>query len=188
MIPDSHITGFVEGEGCFSIAIELYTDRKPRKTHERRRQKKPALGFRVYPSFHINIREDDRPILEEIRQRLGVGEIYIEKKTQHNSNWHNTAHYYVQNIADLVKIRDFFNQQTFYSKKGKDFELWCKCLEIMEKKQHLTSEGFMAICEIRGQMNSRANKRNRKLEEIRQILQSGREHILAHAENTTSST
>ena len=73
---------------------------------------------------------------------------------------------------------DFFRQQVFYTKKGRDFELWCKCLEIMEKKQRLTSDGFAVICEIRSQMNSRANKGDRKPQEIAQILQSGREHIL----------
>lgn len=81
MIPDSHIVGFVEGEGCFSIVIELYVDRRPRKTSEKRLQKKPSNGFRISPTFRINIREDDRPILEEIRQRLGVGEIYISHKS-----------------------------------------------------------------------------------------------------------
>lgn len=188
MIPDSHITGFVEGEGCFSITIGLYNDRKPRKTPNKSRQKKSAIGFRVSPTFRINVREDDRPMLEEIRQRLGVGEIYIQQKAKYNQNFRDTANYYVQTFSDLLKVRDFFRQQTFYTKKGKDFELWCKCLEIMEKKQHLTPEGFAAICEIRSQMNSRANKRDRKPQEIAQILQSGREHILAHAGSANVST
>jgi hypothetical protein len=187
MIPDSHLVGFVEGEGCFSIAIKLYTDRKPRKTAGKRQQKKPAIGFRVSPSFRINIREDDRPILEEIRKRLGVGEIYIQNREKYK-NCHNTVHYYVQTFSDLLKVRDFFKQQTFYSKKGKDFELWCQVLGLMEKKHHLTPEGFAAICEIRSHMNSRENKLDRKPEEIQQILQSGREHILAHVGNNDSST
>ncbi len=187
MISDDHIVGFVEGEGCFSVAIELYTDRKPRKTGHKYRQKKPANGFRVAPTFRINIREDDRPILEEIRKRLGVGEIYIQNKEKYR-NCRNTAHYYVQTFSDLLKVRDFFRQQTFYTKKGKDFELWCKVLDLMEKKQHLTPEGFTTICEIRSQMNLRANKGDRKPPEIAQILQSGREHILAHAGKSKVST
>lgn len=31
MLSKDYILGFVEGEGCFNIAINIYIDRKPRK-------------------------------------------------------------------------------------------------------------------------------------------------------------
>ena len=58
MPSDDYIMGFIEGEGCFSCAIEKYTDYVPRETSVRRKIHK-AFPFRVMPSFRIGISKKD---------------------------------------------------------------------------------------------------------------------------------
>ena len=128
MISDDWIAGFVAGEGCFSITIQLYTDKKPRKGLWKDKARKcRSNDFRINPSFRINVRQDDRPVLEEVRNRLGVGEIYIQSRKS-RTNLEPTAHYYVQTMADLLKIKEFFSKTPICSKKQQDFELWCRAL------------------------------------------------------------
>lgn len=57
-----YIVGFVEGEGCFAINISK---------HKTKRLKKDA-----WLSFEIELRGDDRPILERIKNFLDA-EIYM---------------------------------------------------------------------------------------------------------------
>jgi len=58
MISDDWVAGFVDGEGCFAVGIQVYTDKKPRKTTTKTKQKKPSLGFQVVPSSRINAQHD----------------------------------------------------------------------------------------------------------------------------------
>jgi len=162
--------GFVEGEGCFNIAIQRELG-KNRKTGRTNKMKKPGFPFRVRASFRVVCVEADRHILDEIKGQFGVGQIYVQKREEKKNNERNIAHYYVQSMADLVKIQEFFDKQLFYANKGKDFKLWANCLEIMRSGGHLTEEGFLQICELRSKMNFRlAKKPMWKLAVIREVL------------------
>ncbi len=187
MVSDDWILGLTEGEGCFSIAMQRYVDRKPRKNpgkrnvlHERR-----ASGIRVNPSFRINLRWDDVAALEMVRDHFGVGAIYFQKKSQYRASSQDNAVFCVQGFESLKVVRSFFERLKFNTKKGADFKLWCECLDLITQKKHLEKNGLLRICAIRDLMNSRANKGNRLREEIEKIFSNGRQHILAHqnAEN-----
>ncbi|MBU0662888.1 MAG: LAGLIDADG family homing endonuclease [Candidatus Diapherotrites archaeon] len=187
MISDDYIMGFVEGEGCFSIGIQRYIDRKPRKTSRKNKRKHKAFPIRIMPSFRIVIREKDRRVLEEIKEKFGFGFIQWQKKT---GNHQNVCHYVVENFADVFALADFFSRQTFYTQKGEDFRKWTQALEIIKSGGHLTKEGALEICKLRDGMNStgRSKKtRNPRLfDEVKALLEEKREHILAHTdENQT---
>jgi len=184
MISADRILGFVEGEGCFSIMIQKHIDRKPRTTnHARFKLKKHSLPFHVVPNFRIVVCSKDQQILEEIKDTFGFGAIYTQERTQYNPNHNSVSQYYTKNFAEAFKIRAFFKDLQFLTTKGQDFQLWSKCLEIIEKKQHLTKEGLLKICQIRDQMNTRKNKNTRTFEMVKEILEKNPEHIELYKEN-----
>ena len=173
MISDDYIVGLVEGEGCFSAAIERVNDNRPRKTSIRHKpgRKNQTLGFGLRPSFRISIIEKDRAVLEAIKEKLGVGRIYSQNVKKYNKNRQDSCQYYVQTFKDLLVVRDFFQKQTFYTTKREDFLKWAKILEIMESGRHLKKEGFMEILELREQMNVMSGKTTmRKIQEIKEKL------------------
>jgi len=61
MTPDN-MAGLVVGEGCF------YTESRP--------DGKYRLGWRIRPGFCIEMRNDDRDVLEQVREHMRCGSIY----------------------------------------------------------------------------------------------------------------
>jgi len=179
LISDERIMGFVEGEGCFSIGIQKYIDRKPRKGRGRSKIKRPFL-FRVLPTFRLTICDKDRQILEEIKETFGFGKIYVQKRELKSKRQQDIAIYYAESLKDCQEIRKFFQRQRFYTRKAKDFELWCQCLEIVEKKRHLTKKGLLELCRLRDQMNFRRTKSKWTVEEIERIIDAKPIHQTAH--------
>jgi len=179
MISDDYIMGFVEGEGCFSVAIQRYIDRKPRKTKTIARRKDQSIGFTVRPSFRITAVAQENAVLYAIKDRLGVGNIYTQKR---GGNARSASHYYAQTIAELEKIKEFFSGKEFYTSKGESFRLWLECLKIIREGRHLTKKGLLEICELRDKMNFRlAGKNSRTTEMIKEILENKPGNIEAHA-------
>ncbi|MDD4251299.1 MAG: LAGLIDADG family homing endonuclease [Candidatus ainarchaeum sp.] len=180
MLSKDYILGFVEGEGCFNITLQRYVDYHTRKTKRSNSKKLNAFPFRVKPSFRIVCAKRDQKVLEEIREIIGVGEIYTNYRK--NSTKHqNIAHYYVQTLSDLIKVRDFFKNCIFMTTKGSDFNYWCQCLDIIYLKKHQTKEGFLEICRIRGLMNTHSGKTTMwKPTEIAKVFTEEKKYILAH--------
>ena len=179
MISDDYIMGFVEGEGCFSIGIGKYIDRKPRKTKTKAKWKKASIGIRVSPSFRITAVEDENEVLYVIKEKLGVGRIYTQSR-KNTITSRPVSHYYVQTMTELDKIIDFFKDKIFYTSKGNSFQFWVKCINLIKSGKHLTKEGLLEICEIRDKMNYRKVKNSRKTELIRKLLELAPEHIETH--------
>jgi hypothetical protein len=61
LLPE-HISGLVVGEGCFYA--ESCADPKYRS------------GWRIRPAFCIEMRHEEREVLEEVARQLGCGRIY----------------------------------------------------------------------------------------------------------------
>lgn len=136
-----YITGFVEGEGSFGIIISKHKTKK--------------LGYDARLSFEIELRGDDRPILEKIQKHLNCGHIY--ELNYERYGWMPHAKYSVRKLSDIRdKLVPFFRKYPFRGKKAKDFQLFCQALEeVFEKKKHLTQEGIERLREIRRFMNKR---------------------------------
>lgn len=177
MISEERMMGFVEGEGCFSITIQRAINRVPRK--RRNKIKRPYL-FTVRPTFRLTISNQDRAILEAIRETLGFGQIYIQNRSVKDSRYKDVAYYYAESLKDCLMAKDFFKRHKFYTTKGRDFELWCKALEIIEAGKHLEKEGILQICQIRDEMNGRASKGKWAIEDVKKILEAKPIHNPAH--------
>lgn len=130
--PD-YVVGFVDGEGCFSITVN-------------------KGGKEIRLLFEIELREDDREILERIRKTLGCGGLYrLEYKRY--KKWHPHVKLKVSNFKDISeKLIPFFKNNPLQAKKGKDFVIFCEVAEMMKNKKHLTASGREAIARLRSSL------------------------------------
>lgn len=135
-----YITGFIEGEGCFAITISKHKTKK--------------LGVDARLIFEVELRIDDRPILEKLQKILGCGNIYTFDYQK--INWNPHVKFYVHSFRDLEeKVIPFFKKYPFQGRKAKDFELFCQAAEIFKKKEHLTPQGIEKLKKLRSGMNKR---------------------------------
>lgn len=135
--PDA-LAGFVVGDGCFYV--ESGHDRKYRH------------GWRIRPAFCVEVRNDDRAILEALRSVLGCGNIYEldfgRYQGYESRGWKPHVKYRVGNIQDIRrKVIPFFQEHTLFGRKQRSFELFCRVVVMMEAHRHLDP---MGIEEIKG--------------------------------------
>ena len=148
------IIGFIEGEGNFSILFS--------------KSKTSNMGYQISPSFAIKLVESEREILEKIRDFFdGIGNIYNESnrgsREKGMKNAKDSVSFRVTKLDEIKKIIEKLKEGNFVSPaKYSDFENWCKCVEIIERKEHLTREGFLKIAMIRDKIHKRTqwNKQN----------------------------
>jgi len=139
-LPLWYLVGLVEGEGCFAITISK---------HKTKRLKKDVRLI-----FEIELRGDDRRILERVQYTLSCGNLYDLKYERYG--WKPHVKYAVKSHADIFKyIIPFFKKHSLQGKKRKDFEDFCKAAELIKQKRHLTSRGIKKIEKIREFMNEK---------------------------------
>lgn len=139
MLNPHYVTGFVDGEGCFSITIS------------KKRFKVPEVRLK----FEIELREDDEPILKEIQDTLGCGSIY-RLNYERYQKWMPHVKYQVGSFKDIKeKIIPFFKKYPPQAKKKKQFELFCKVAEMIDLKEHITEEGILKIRSLKDALKHR---------------------------------
>jgi hypothetical protein len=133
MLNPDYIVGFVDGEGCFCITLNRNGSRLPE----------------VRLIFEIELREDDEPILREIRRALGCGNIYHLPYARY-AKWPPHVKLRVSNFGDIsCKVIPFFQRYPLQAKKRLDFIRFCQVAELMKLKLHLTPDGVEEIRTIR---------------------------------------
>src|SRR3972149_10965653 len=89
-----YLVGLVDGEGCFSITFN--------------RHKNNRIEVRLI--FEIELREDDKEILERVKETLDCGSIYYLNYKRYK-RWRPHYKYKVSNIKDIsTKIIPFFQK------------------------------------------------------------------------------
>ncbi len=137
MIDSNYITGFVDGEGSFSITIS------PRQFEK--------VKWEVRPSFSISQNKESRGVLFQIKDYFKCGIIRPNRKD-------NTYKYEVRSLEDLdMKIIPHFQRYPLKTEKRKDFEVFVETIKIIKQDKHLTEEGFQQIIE-----NLKTLPKNRK--------------------------
>jgi hypothetical protein len=128
MIDPNYITGFVDGEGSFSISIS------PGNFKD--------VKWEIRPSFSISQHKRDRGILFKIKDYFGCGIIRPNRKD-------NTYKYEVRSLQDLKNIIiPHFQKYPLQTTKRIDFEIFSKVIQIMEEGRHLTKDGLKEIIEL----------------------------------------
>ena len=131
------ISGFVDGEGCFHVAI----NKLPKMT----------LGWQVLPEFRIVQHQRDEKILHQIRQFFGCGNVVV--------NHGDRKELRVRGIDNLKKVVKFFKKHKLQTAKRKSFDLFAEIISMMEQKQHLSHYGLSAIAELASKMNHQIQRR-----------------------------
>jgi len=120
------VTGFTDGEGCFSLSV--VSDRQQRKGHA-------TIYHRWRVDFCYALRGDDIQMLNQIKEFFNCGIVSLSNptstKTMHN---YGQAQYHCITPADLVnKVIPHFENYPLHSKKQQDFEPWKEAAHIIKK-------------------------------------------------------
>ena len=128
--PD-YLTGFVDGEGCFSLSIY--------------KQGKNLTGWQVKPIFSISLHNKDIKLLEAIQRTLKTGKIY-----KHGVD---SIQYRVSSLKNLQIITDHFDSYPLITQKSADYLLFKQAIAIIKNKEHLSIEGLLKLVGIKATLN-----------------------------------
>jgi hypothetical protein len=148
-VTPEHVAGLVVGEGCF------YT--------ESGRDKKYRSGWRIRPAFCLEMRSDDREVLEEVKDHLNCGSIYDldfgRYRSYESRGWRPHVKYRVSNITDLHgKVVPFFRKHQLFGRKRTAFEIFEQLVEMMYSREHLNPEGLGRAKELAEQLTKHNKK------------------------------
>ncbi len=134
------ITGFVDGEGCFSVSIF------------RNQKSKIKIGWQIFPEFVVSQGEKSKKSLELIRKYFNCG--YIVRNKRKDNHHEDMLKYCVRSLTDLrEKIIPFFENNKLQTYKYKDFQVFKRIIGIIYKKKHLSEKGLERIAYLIGSMN-----------------------------------
>ncbi len=142
-----YVSGFVDGEGSFHIAI--YQD--------------PSVktGWRIIPEFHVSQRETSKHVLEELIEFFECG--YM--KQNHRTNPRDvTWVYVVRNREDLLKrIIPFFEKYHLRTEKRQDAAMFSRIIRMMIEKKHCEPKGCERIKSLAYTMNGNGRYRKQRI-------------------------
>jgi hypothetical protein len=138
------ITGFVDGEGCFSIHFVRQPERTSRRGYK--------TGFQVGHEFAVVQGARSVECLHELKEFFGVGYVYVNRRFDNHKE--HLYRYSVVRRSDLLRVViPFFQQYPLRTSKQFDFAKFVDCMNLIETNQHLTVSGLLKIVEIAETMN-----------------------------------
>lgn len=141
-----NIVELVNNDGCFDLQF--------RKDIRRERTNSPTY-YRWKTQFIVTSPKADVKVLEKIRKELDCGQVCISR---------DQARFSIQKISDIAAtVVPFFRKNCLANKKKKDFELWCKAVEIIErnKGKNLADWKKNEVCSLIEIQKSSAKYKNR---------------------------
>ena len=135
----SYISGYVDGEGCFTVSIS------PRPTLR--------VGWEVRPSLSVSQNGDRCEVLLEIQDYFGCGTIRPDRSDK-------TVKWEARSLPLLIeRVIPHFHRYPLRSGKRNDFELFASSCEAMANGRHLDPEGLSEIVRWAGAMNPSGKRR-----------------------------
>lgn len=137
------VSGFIDGEGCFSISFSI--------------RQKIKLGIEVRPSFSVSQKNDkdlyNVQLLNKFSSFFNCGFVRFSKKD-------NTYKYEIRNITEIQKnIIPFFKEYALETSKQEDFLKFVSICNKISQGLHLNKNGLCEIIEIAYTMNSSGKKK-----------------------------
>ena len=133
---ESYIAGFVDGEGCFHVAIQ--------------RNPCTRAGWQLVPEFRISQDVARAKVLDLARELLGCG---LLRENHRGSNDH-TYVLVVRRRQDLLeKVIPFFERNPLLSCKQDEFNTFATIVRAMAEGEHLAEKGFERLVAVALQMN-----------------------------------
>lgn len=134
----AYISGYVDGEGCFSVSLS------PRHTLK--------TGWEVRPSFSVSQNADRAAFLYEIQRYFDCGTIRPDRSDK-------TIKYEVRSLNNLVeRVIPHFQQFPLRSEKQDAFERFAQVCQLMADKKHLQSEDMKLIGRLATEINGGKRK------------------------------
>ena len=129
------IAGLVVGEGCF------YVESQP--------DPKYRLGWRIRPAFCIEMRSDDREVLECVRDALACGHVYEldfgRYRGYEKRGWAPHAKFRVSKLGELHdNVVPFFDRHELFGRKRIAYELFRDIVIRLHGRTHASPEGLKA--------------------------------------------
>jgi hypothetical protein len=148
----AYISGYVDGEGCFTVSISPRT--------------KLAVGWEVRPSLSVSQNGDRAEVLQLIHGHFGCGSIRPDRSDK-------TLKWETRRLEDLlVRVIPHFERYPLLSGKRLDFECFASVCRSMATGGHRTPAGLVDIVELAARMNP-SGKRRYRAEEILASLRQG---------------
>jgi hypothetical protein len=144
---DSYISGYVDGEGCFSVSVQ--------------RSASCRFGLQLVPEFHVSQNIDRAQVLEVIQKRWGCGTV------RPNSKHDRAGVLVVRNREELLRrVIPFFEASPLLSAKQADFEKFANVVRCMALGHHRTPAGFDRLLRIALSMNGGGRYRRVRWNEL----------------------
>jgi hypothetical protein len=141
----SYISGFVDGEGCFTVSIS------PRPTL--------VVGWEVRPSISVSQNADRAEVLLAIQWYFGCGTLRPDRSDK-------TMKWEVRSLPLLIdRVIPHFRRYPLQSGKHADFDSFATICERMDRGGHRTVPGLNEIVRLASTMNP-SGKRGYRPEEI----------------------
>lgn len=102
------LAGFIDGEGCFAINCS----------------QSGTAHRRVQIKFVLDLRADDRPIVEEIRARTGIKGSIRHRESYGDGNRRAQVSWHVNARGDLARLVQLLDTYPLRAKKRRDYEIW----------------------------------------------------------------
>jgi hypothetical protein len=145
-----YISGYVDGEGCFSVSFS--------------RRKKFLIGWETKPSFAIGQNYDRAEVIKLMKKFFKCGSIRRDYSDK-------TLKFETRSLDDLIeKIIPHFQKYSLLSGKKKDFYLFVKICQLMTKKKHLTKHGLKKIVDLAYRMNVSGKRRYKKDKILKELF------------------
>ena len=141
MVSADYIVGLTDGEGCFYVNVHDSPSYRS--------------GARIDLSFHITMQENDRTLLEKVKNAFACGNVYYQKEQR--SNHAQCYRYTVGSHRNINgSVIPFFRRHPLQSaSKQRSFAVFCKIAGIVATKKHLTTWGVAEIRRLKQLMNRR---------------------------------
>jgi hypothetical protein len=137
-----YIVGLVDGEGSFTAFVRDLD----RSTERIRRT-------RIEPRFYVKLVEEDKEILNGLKDFFGCGKVYFQKDARKNHK--NCYRFEVFNRKELTTIIIPFFQENLpqFPSKREDFKIFCVIMEKIREGRHLTDSGLREMCALQRRMH-----------------------------------
>ena len=135
----AYISGYADGEGCFTISIS------PRASM--------LVGWEVRPSFSVSQNGDRAEVLYAIQAYFGCGSIRPDRSDK-------TLKWETRRLEDLLgRVIPHFEQNPLLSGKRFDFDRFAAVCTLMAEGRHRERSGLIQIVELARVMNPSGRRR-----------------------------
>lgn len=138
------ITGYVDGEGCFSVSFIKNVTTKS--------------GWQIFPEFVVTQGGKSKKSLAILQNFFGCGKIFVNRR--HDNHREHIYRYCIRSQEELRKVViPFFEKHQLRTAKKEDFKHFSFILHQMELKKHLTKRGMQMIAKRVEKMNHKKTSR-----------------------------